>query len=234
MRKSLSLCGSALATLFSVMSLSSCAGSRASGWVVPQPPPSATRQKLHVIGTVQYVDLEGGLFVIRDAQGVQYNPTNLPQAFRRDGMLVEAEAQRRDDIASIGMVGPIIELLRIRARSGEVTSAVDLWGTSWRLEDLAGSGVLDRANATLAFPEAGQALGSGSCNNFRGAVTIQGETITFGPLATTRKACAEAVMNQESRYLAALGEAKRFQVEEPFLYIYTAGRQQPLRFIREE
>jgi hypothetical protein len=66
---------------------------------------------------VHYLDLEGGLFVIRDAQGVQYNPTNLPETFRRDGMLVEAEAQRRDDMASIGMVGSIVELLRIRLRS---------------------------------------------------------------------------------------------------------------------
>jgi heat shock protein HslJ len=118
--------------------------------------------------------------------------------------------------------------------SGEADSAINLWGTSWRLVDLAGSGVLDRANATLAFPEAGKARGNASCNRFRAAVTIQGETITFGPLATTRKACSEAVMNQESRYLAALREANRFRVDGPFLYIYTTGRQQPLRFIRAE
>jgi heat shock protein HslJ len=100
--------------------------------------------------------------------------------------------------------------------------------------DLAGSGVLDGAHATLAFAEAGKALGSASCNRFQGAVTIQAESITFASLVTTRMACPEAIMNQESRYLAGLGEAKRFRVEGSSLYVYGAGREQPLRFVREE
>jgi len=99
-----------------IVSLSSCAGSQNSGWVEPQPQPSAGGQTLRVVGTVHYLDLEGGLFVIRDAEGVQYNPVNLPEAFRRDGLPVEVEAYRRNDMVSIGMVGPLIEVARIRER----------------------------------------------------------------------------------------------------------------------
>jgi hypothetical protein len=54
------------------------------------------------------------LFVIRDAQGTQYNPLNLPPGFRVEGMIVEVDARRSANVASIGMVGPVIELLRIR------------------------------------------------------------------------------------------------------------------------
>jgi len=110
------LCGLVLAGSVAVTSLSSCAGSQNSAWVEPQPQPSAMGELLRIVGTVHYVDLEGGLFVIRDAEGIQYNPVNLPEAFRRDGVPVEVEAYRRNDMVSIGMVGTLIEVVRIRAR----------------------------------------------------------------------------------------------------------------------
>jgi heat shock protein HslJ len=108
-----------------------------------------------------------------------------------------------------------------------------LAGTKWRLEDLAGKGVVDRAQATLEFTGDGFASGKGSCNQFRGPVTVSGETIAFGPLVATRMFCGDAVSNQETAYLAALDAAERWEIKEPFLYIYAAGSQEPLRFIRE-
>lgn len=114
---------------------------------------------------------------------------------------------------------------------GDAVNAPGLWGTSWRLEDLAGAGVTDRAQATLEFPKEGQVSGNGSCNQLRGAVTMTGAPIAFGPLPTTRKICSEAVMRRESRYLAALKEAERLELRGPFPYVFTAGPPQPLRFI---
>jgi heat shock protein HslJ len=80
-------------------------------------------------------------------------------------------------------------------------SAPPLWGTTWQLEDLGGRGVLDRAQATLAFPEAGRVAGQGSCNRFFGSVTVDGSRIGFGQIGSTRMACVAAVNEQESRYL---------------------------------
>jgi heat shock protein HslJ len=156
----------------------------------------------------------------------------LPAAFQRDGMAVEAEGRRREDAMSIGMVGPMIELLRIRERAGEEVTgpAPALGGTRWRLEDLAGAGVIDDAQATLEFGEGGTVSGSSTCNRFTGTATVSGDSIAFGPLATTRRACAEALMNQETSYLAALADAQRFKVDGSALRIYTAGRPAPLRF----
>lgn len=109
-------------------------------------------------------------------------------------------------------------------------AAVSLWGTAWRLENLAGTGVLDSAQATLEFPSEGRASGNGSCNRFNGVVTVEGVTIQFGGLAATRMACAEAVMRQEDGYFAALRDAERFEMEGGVLVIHTAGRPEPLRF----
>ncbi len=102
------------------------------------------------------------------------------------------------------------------------------------LEDIGGAGVIDDARATLEFPERGKAAGRGSCNQFFGSVEITGPAIAFGPLGSTRMACAEAVMNQESRYLKALQDAERYSVEGSVLLVYAKGMEQPLRFTRDQ
>jgi putative lipoprotein len=107
-----------------------------------------------------------------------------------------------------------------------------LWGTSWVLEDITGSGVIDYARATLEFPQQSRTAGRGSCNRFGGSVTVAGDRITFGPLASTMMACSEAVMNQERKYLEALRVADRYRFDGPYLLIYPRGMVKPLRFIR--
>jgi heat shock protein HslJ len=92
--------------------------------------------------------------------------------------------------------------------------------------------VIDRIQATLAFPEAGKVEGNGSCNRFFGPVKISGDTIKLGPLASSRMACPEAVMNQESKYLNALQSAERFEWKDSHLLIYCRDFEKPLRFAR--
>lgn len=218
-----------------VLILSSCASTAGNGWVELKPPqPAGSGPTFQITGTVHHLDLEGGVFVIRDTEGAQYSPLNLPNAFRVDGMTVEADARRRDDMASIGMAGQLVELLRVRRRPDADAIVRTFAGTKWRLEDLAGAGVLDRAQATLAFAEEGKVSGNGSCNQFHGTATVSGDAIAFAPMATTRKFCGEAVMYQENAYLAALRKAQRFEIKEPFLYVFASNRAKPLRFIRTD
>ena len=107
---------------------------------------------------------------------------------------------------------------------------IALWGTAWRLENLAGAAVPDSTQPTLEFAPDGRASGNGSCNRFNGVVTVAGNTIRFDGIAATRKACAEAVMRQEDVYFAALRQAESFEVEGEILRIYATGRPEPLRF----
>jgi heat shock protein HslJ len=108
--------------------------------------------------------------------------------------------------------------------------AASLVGTDWLLEDLAGTAVVHGVQATLAFPDAGKVSGNGSCNRFFGSVEISGNIIKFGPLGSTRMACPEPVMDQESKYLAALQDAERFERTDTHLLIYCKGFAKPLRF----
>ena len=106
----------------------------------------------------------------------------------------------------------------------------ELWGTSWVLEDLAGSTVIEGAQPRLEFPEPGKVAGKGSCNRFFGAVRVSGETISFSAMASTRMACGEAHGTQETTYLKALQDAERFEVKGDALLIYAKDFDKPLRF----
>lgn len=83
----------------------------------------------------------------------------------------------------------------------------------WLAEDILGGGVIDNAQTTLQVAADGSVSGNGGCNRFSGKATIDGDAITFGPLASTRMACAEALMNQEQKFHDALARVAAFRVE---------------------
>ena len=117
----------------------------------------------------------------------------------------------------------------------ETPAMVDLTGTFWRLEDLAGAGVMNRVQTTLEFLSDGQVSGSGGCNRFSGSYQRQGDALSFGPIAATRMACPEAVMNQETAFLAVLESVASYQwTAEGFLVLHPADGGAPTRLIAVE
>lgn len=125
----------------------------------------------------------------------------------------------------------VLEIASIRQAGdqGPPERSTELAGTEWLLEDLAGRGVLDRVEATLIFDQ-GRVAGSASCNRFSGPADVQGTAVRIGPLIATRRACPEAVMEQETRYLKALEAAERLQLRDQFLLVHCRGLEKPLRF----
>ncbi len=69
------------------------------------------------------------------------------------------------------------------------------------------------STVTLELGTDGSASGRATCNRYRGTYTVDGETIAFGALGTTRMACpSEALAAQEAAYLAALAAAATWSV----------------------
>jgi hypothetical protein len=71
-----------------------------------------------ITGTVQYLEIEGGVWTIEgttsNAQSpTTYQPINLPKSFRVDGQKVRVRARIREDMVSFQQVGPIIDIQRI-------------------------------------------------------------------------------------------------------------------------
>ncbi len=81
---------------------------------------------------------------------------------------------------------------------------------------------------TLSF-ENGKVTGTTGCNTFRAPYTSEGNRLSIGPAATTRKMCpAEGVMEQERQFLAALATAKVWTVESGALDVHRADGERVL------
>src|SRR5262245_24976892 len=105
---------------------------------------------------------------------------------------------------------------------GAGAAAPELVGTAWALGDLPGQ-VLNDVRPTIAFSGDGTVSGSGGCNDFSGNYTVDGSKLTFGPLASTQKACGDAVDNLEQAYLAALQATQSYEITSDAKLKLTAG-----------
>ena len=78
--------------------------------------PLASNSEFTINATVQLIPVEGGCWAIKPNDQTTFEPMNLRSAFQRDGLQVTATLRRRDDMGSICMIGPIVEVLDIRTR----------------------------------------------------------------------------------------------------------------------
>ena len=92
-----------------------------------------------------------------------------------------------------------------------------LTGVTWLAEDISGDGVIDNLQSTFTLDESGRLSGMAGCNRFNGQAKLEGTTMSVGPLATSRKMCPPAIMDQERKFLEALAKAKSFEIEDAFL-----------------
>lgn len=76
----------------------------------------------------------------------------------------------------------------------------------------------------IAFKSEGEVFGHGGCNNFFGSYSQEGERITFGPLASTKKACMGNIMQAEMQFLNSIQSARRFEANHlAILFMDEAG-----------
>jgi heat shock protein HslJ len=94
------------------------------------------------------------------------------------------------------------------------TPSSPLSGSAWTVEEIGGQAVLDQAATSLRFDPDGRVSGSTGCNGITGAATIDGSRITFSPLATTRRACADSAMAQETRFLEAMAAVRSYTMDD--------------------
>jgi heat shock protein HslJ len=110
-----------------------------------------------------------------------------------------------------------------------VLTPASLTGVTWHVTGYnnGAGGVVSTAagsDPTALFDAGGTINGDASCNTFMGPAAVDGSAITIGPLATTRRACADDGLNaQETAYLAALEGATTYAIHGTTLELRDAG-----------
>lgn len=131
--------------------------------------------------------------------------------------------------------GDTVEVTMTRIADGQPARPVAmLVGPVWVAEDIDNRGVMDMLQSTVAFTPGGRIQGFGGCNSFTGAYTQSGKSLSIGTesgqLATTLKACPPAIMDQESRFMDALGRVGAYRIEQGLLHLLDAEGKPILRF----
>jgi putative lipoprotein len=113
------------------------------------------------------------------------------------------------------------------------TPKVELTGSTWVAEDIDGKGVIDNAQSTLVFGTDGRVSGRAACNQYGGKVTLNGASMIVDQVFSTKMACAaEALMDQETRFLEALQATRSYRMEGTKLVLLDGSGTPRLRFDR--
>jgi len=110
----------------------------------------------------------------------------------------------------------------------------ELVGKKWFCKELFRRDVRGDAPLTLEFKADGTVSGSGGCNAFTGAYTLEGNELHFAPLAATKKSCGPAADEQEFTYLSFLNRVTGVKVEGDELDLFIEGQLDSLHFTTSE
>jgi heat shock protein HslJ len=94
--------------------------------------------------------------------------------------------------------------------------------------------LIDNSHLTMTLGNDGRAYGNAGCNHWFASYQLQGETLRFGPVGSTRKMCAPALMEQEHRFLKALGNVQRWDISPIEQLRLWPAQGKPLRLWLEE
>ena len=138
--------------------------------------------------------------------------------------------ERLPKVASYSIAGSTLtladssgEALLVFDASVGAEAIVGSWNVLSYYTGTAISSVVSGSTVTAEFKD-GQITGTTGCNNYMGPYKIDGDSITIGPLASTRKACSsDELSKQEASYLAALEVATIFAVTGNRLDLFREG-----------
>ncbi len=142
-------------------------------------------------------------------------------------------------VATYAIAGETLELRTAEGAVGlryKVAVAPSLTKTRWVANTInngkgGAESVVADSTVTAVFAEDGTVAGSGGCNTYSGTYTVDGTSLSFGPLASTQMACAdEALSQQEASFFAALERVSTYAFDGDNLELRDADGALQARF----
>ena len=89
------------------------------------------------------------------------------------------------------------------------------------------------AEQFVAFKSNGEIVGHGGCNAFFGQYTQEGQNLTIGALASTKKMCRDT-MQSESAFMRNLQDARRVEATHLVLKLFNADGETTMQLRRRD
>ncbi|WP_339904624.1 META domain-containing protein [Pseudomonas guineae] len=95
--------------------------------------------------------------------------------------------------------------------AGCATSSLQLQTEqTYQVEWIGERPLIDSSHLTITLGDDGRAYGNAGCNHWFAGYTLTGAQISFSAAGSTRKMCAPALMEQETRFLENLSTVQRW------------------------
>ncbi|MCC6007075.1 MAG: META domain-containing protein [Rhodobacteraceae bacterium] len=107
-----------------------------------------------------------------------------------------------------------------------------LTGREWRAVRIEDQAISPETEVSLSFDTEGRVSGRAACNLYLGGYELSGEGLSVSPLASTRMACADPLMEIEGRVLELLPRVDRFDIDTEGGLVLISGDRQVLRALR--
>jgi heat shock protein HslJ len=124
-----------------------------------------------------------------------------------------------DRLAGPGGTGSVAAMTELGATGPNATSDA-LAGTQWEILTVDGEPVVaDDVPLLVTFGHDGRVSGTTGVNQLTASYSLTSDYLTFGPLATTRRAGSPAMMEQEHRIVASLAGMCSYRLDARSLAI---------------
>ncbi len=186
------------------------------------------------MGTVQYIDLEGGFYGIIADDGTRYYPLNLPEEFAQDGARVTFTAQQEDVVTTAmwGIPVTIHSMEKLDAPE-EISPLSGVWTLTGYFARGAMEPVIPGTSVSAEFGEENRVTGTSGCNHYFAEYSVLKDRLTIGAVGSTLMYCSgEGIMEQETVYLGLLSDAARFGIQGEDLRIYDTQGKEILHFVK--
>lgn len=172
------------------------------------------KQEVNVRANAEQAELTVGskrylLQAQRSASGARYASSSYPGTSfwsKGDSGMLAIDGQAYPECSTVAVVQPAVA-------QADAGLPRDLTVREWVVQSMDGRGVIDNSRTTLTFDPKGQIAGRAGCNRYTGAYQSQGARLELKGVATTRMICVPALMEQEARFLALLGQVVSFQLQ---------------------
>lgn len=67
-------------------------------------------------GTIEFLDIEGGVWVLTLPSGQQYALFRVPKELLQEGLEVTIQGQLKEDMVTVAQVGPVLEVKSFRTQ----------------------------------------------------------------------------------------------------------------------
>lgn len=95
----------------------------------------------------------------------------------------------------------VVGCAKVVTESRKAQPLTSLAGSEWGLADFP---------QTISFNSGGEVRGFAGCNNFFGTYVQDGQSLTFGPLASTKKLC-QGKMEAEADFLKTVQNTRQYE-----------------------